>query len=174
MEAGLPAFFIIDRMEKISKILNDVAESLSFEVVQVKMYGTDRRVLEVTVDTLAGGGISIGDCRLLSRNFSTALDVEDIIAGRYYLEVNSAGLERQLYKISDYKKFVGRLVKIKLHNAFLDKKIYEGIIEAVQEDGDASKVVVKQDDLLCAIDFNNVKSGRLVITDEMFKLMLKR
>jgi len=41
-------------------------------------------------------------------------DVEDVIAGRYTLEVSSPGLDRKLLKPSDYERFRGRKARIKL------------------------------------------------------------
>jgi len=53
---------------------------------------------------------------------STLLDVEDVVPGRYLLEVSSPGLNRPLTKESDYLRYVGRLVKIKTRQLTPDDK----------------------------------------------------
>ncbi|MFQ5723021.1 MAG: ribosome maturation factor RimP, partial [Terriglobia bacterium] len=42
------------------------------------------------------------------------LDVEDLVPGRYVLEVASPGLDRKLYHPADYQRFRGRRVKVRL------------------------------------------------------------
>jgi len=68
-------------------------------------------------DGLAGdagepGGVSLGDCELVAKQASALLDVLDFGSGRFLLEVSSPGLDRQLYRPSDYRRFVGRLVRV--------------------------------------------------------------
>jgi len=58
------------------------------------------------------GGVSLGDCELVSRQVSALLDVTDFGTGRYLLEVSSPGLDRQLYGPRDYQRFVGRQVRV--------------------------------------------------------------
>ena len=58
-------------------------------------------LVEIFIERLDGEKIEVGDCQLVSRNISAILDVEDIISGKYFLEVSSAGLERPLVKFQD-------------------------------------------------------------------------
>jgi ribosome maturation factor RimP len=48
------------------------------------------------------------------------LDVEDVIACNYTLEVSSPGLDRPLKKQADYDRFAGRLIKVRTYQPFLD------------------------------------------------------
>ncbi|HSY23606.1 MAG TPA: hypothetical protein VK841_15875, partial [Polyangiaceae bacterium] len=49
------------------------------------------------------------------RDLSPALDVADLIAHAYHLEVGSPGVERPLRREGDFDRFAGEKVKIKLH-----------------------------------------------------------
>ncbi|QQR72492.1 MAG: ribosome maturation factor RimP [Holophagales bacterium] len=57
-------------------------------------------------------GVTLDDCELVARQASALLDVLDFGGSRYTLEVSSPGLDRQLYGLRDYEKFVGRLVRL--------------------------------------------------------------
>lgn len=57
-------------------------------------------------------GVSLGDCELVARQASAVLDLIEFGNGRYVLEVSSPGLDRELYRPSDYERFVGRLARV--------------------------------------------------------------
>lgn len=60
--------------------------------------------------------VSIDDCRRVSEDLNTLLDVEPDLVGdpdrSYTLEVSSPGLDRPLRAAADYQRFTGRLAKI--------------------------------------------------------------
>jgi ribosome maturation factor RimP len=60
----------------------------------------------------ASSGVSLGDCEHVAKQASALLDVLDFGGGRYVLEVSSPGLDRQLYRASDYRRFLGRLARV--------------------------------------------------------------
>jgi ribosome maturation factor RimP len=66
------------------------------------------------------GGVSLGDCELVAKQTSALLDVLDFGNGRYVLEVSSPGLDRQLYRPSDYQRFLGRLARVTYQQAAAD------------------------------------------------------
>ncbi len=65
-----------------------------------------------------GAPISIEDCEKVSNFLSGRLDELDITNAKYYLEVSSPGLDRQLYEQVDFERFIGREVEINLYKAF--------------------------------------------------------
>ena len=72
-------------------------------------------------------GISISHCEAVSRALDPILDEhEDIIPGSYTFEVSSAGAERHLRRPSDFERFMGHMVEVKLYKARDGKKIYTG------------------------------------------------
>jgi ribosome maturation factor RimP len=60
----------------------------------------------------AAAGVSLGDCEHVAKLASALLDVLDFGGGRYVLEVSSPGLDRELYRASDYRRFLGRLARV--------------------------------------------------------------
>ncbi len=88
------------------------AEDLSVWDVEFKKEGKSS-VLRVYIDK--EGGASISDCEKVSLALSDKLDVLDPISEAYSLEVSSAGLDRRLKRESDFLRYIGHLVDVKLY-----------------------------------------------------------
>ena len=81
-------------------------------------------------------------CAGISRDLSTALDVADLIAHAYHLEVGSPGVERPLRREGDFDRFAGEKVKIKLHRDAASAAIPSGPPDGVAAEGRPARVVV--------------------------------
>ncbi|MDL2273893.1 ribosome maturation factor RimP [Oscillospiraceae bacterium OttesenSCG-928-G22] len=79
-------------------------------------------------------GVFIDQCVSVSRALEKILDEEDPIDGSYTLEVSSAGAERQLKRPSDFEKFLGHLVEVKLYRGLDGKKQFLGTLLARDEE----------------------------------------
>lgn len=71
-------------------------------------------------------GVSIDDCQLISEKVGTIIDEKDPIKTSYFLEVSSPGIERKLKKDSDFEKYKGSKVEIKLYKPIDGSKAYIG------------------------------------------------
>ena len=74
------------------------------------------------------GGIGINDCEAFSRALDPILDEADPIPGSYVFEVSSAGAERELKRPSDFEKFIGSNVEVKLYKAVEGRKNFTGTL----------------------------------------------
>lgn len=116
--------------DKISRIAERVvAGHPGMELVHVETArggggGGGTSIVRVFIDQPQG--ITHDDCAQISLELGTALDVEDPISGAYTLEVSSPGLERELYKIEDYRRFGGQLAKIKTRQALNGQRNFRG------------------------------------------------
>ena len=61
------------------------------------------------------GGVDITDCEAISRAMDPILDEKDPISTSYIFEVCSAGLERALKRPSDFQRFMGSAITVKLY-----------------------------------------------------------
>ena len=92
------------------------------------------------------GGVDILDCEEISRKVSDLLDAADPIEGSYTLEVGSAGAERVLKRPSDFERFLGSPVLVKLYRAREGRKEFAGHLKAYDEaTGDVTVTVGKQE-----------------------------
>jgi ribosome maturation factor RimP len=79
------------------------------------------------------------DCASFAHDFSTVLDVEDLVPGaEYTLEVSSPGLERKLLKAADYQRFQGSLAKIQTFTAIDNNRHFTGRLAAFNDAADAT------------------------------------
>lgn len=75
-------------------------------------------------------GITIDECASVSRRLAAALESEEIIEGSYNLEVSSPGLDQPLRLARQYKKNLGRDLKISLSNG----EIVNGKLTVAEDD----------------------------------------
>ena len=110
-------------------------------------------------------GVVVDDCVAVSRQVSAALDVEDLIAGEYTLEVSSPGVDRPLFSQADFAQQVGNTVKFKLGITSSGRRNYKGIVDSV-EDG---LVVVEIDNELHELALQDIESANLVTATDRKK-----
>lgn len=80
------------------------------------------------------GGVDIDDCEAVSRAVDPVLDEKDPIPESYRFEVCSAGLERVLKRPSDFARYMGEKVLVKLYRPKDGSKEFPGVL-AGYEDG---------------------------------------
>ena len=78
--------------------------------------------------------MTVEDCAKISRHVATVLDVEDPIQDAYNLEVSSPGIDRPLTKLSDFIRFKGELVKVRMRFMQEGRKRFRGKIADIDED----------------------------------------
>jgi len=141
------------RFARLAAIAERVARSRGLEIFDVQL----RRepigpVLRIVIDRpapdpaaagapVAEESIGVKDCQRVSEDVSAILDVEDVIDGRYTLEVSSPGLDRPLRGSADYRRFAGRLAKIVLTEPVDGQQHFKGRLRGTEDD-----VVVIEDD----------------------------
>ncbi|MBN1332380.1 MAG: ribosome maturation factor RimP, partial [Synergistales bacterium] len=112
-------------------------------------------VLSVYIDSL--GGINVKDCEIVSRRLGKMLDeIDPGLPERYFLEVSSPGVERPLLVFSDYLRFAGKKVRLKLKDPLDERRTLVGIIdnavdgEIVLQEEEAGSIVISFDRILKA------------------------
>ncbi len=83
------------------------------------------------------GGVDIDDCEAVSRAVDPVLDEKDPIPESYRFEVCSAGLERVLKRPSDFERFLGEPVLVKLYRPKDGRKEFPGVLKGYK-DGDVT------------------------------------
>ena len=79
------------------------------------------------------GGVDINDCEAVSRAVDPILDEKDPIQGSYHFEVCSAGLERALKRPSDFARFMGSAITVKLYRPRNGLKEIPGILRGYED-----------------------------------------
>ena len=100
--------------DSVTKIAQPVVEAHGCQLWDVEYVREgDQRFLRLYLDK--EGGVDITDCEAISRAVDPLLDEADPIAESYHFEVCSAGLERALKRPSDFERFMGSAITVKLY-----------------------------------------------------------
>lgn len=95
-------------------------------------------------------GIELADCEKVSRQLSAVLDVEDPITNDYTLEVSSPGLDRPLYTLAQFERFIGHVVNLRLRMAFEGRRKYTGQLKGVE--GNDVVIQVEEEEFLFPLE----------------------
>lgn len=104
--------------------------------------------------------IGIEDCEKVSRFLSEKLDELDPIEQNYYLEVSSPGMDRALLKESDYRRFSGKVVEVKLYKAIDGQKEIRGTLEGLQ---DGRVIVIDEKNKRWELSLEQVAKTKLAV-----------
>lgn len=98
-------------VEKLKEKIEPLVEEDGLEIVDLKfLEGGPASVLRIYVDK--AGGVTVDQCANLSRRIGDFLEIEDLIPHRYTLEVSSPGLDRPLFSGADFKRNIGKKIKV--------------------------------------------------------------
>ena len=118
--------------ETVSRLAKPVIERHGCELWDVEyVREAGKWYLRVYIDK--DGGVSISDCEAVSRELDAMLDEADPIEGSYIFEVSSAGAERELKRPSDFEKFMGSTVEVKLYRPRDGQKAFIGTLVGYSE-----------------------------------------
>ncbi len=198
-----PAFFLpnetIHNMRKeiadLWKVIEPSVEGSGLELVELQFAREEGGfTLRVFIDRLADAArlpgaskpddlfaatpVSHEDCEQVSREVSAILDVEDVIAHAYRLEVSSPGIDRPLRREKDFQRFAGRRAKVRTSDPVDGRRNFSGTLRGAHDgsveiecDGQSCKVPV---DLIAranlvpdwAAEFRRVGSGQGISPDQ--------
>jgi ribosome maturation factor RimP len=118
--------------KELQKLLAPVVTALGYELIGVirLSQGSSSVVLRVYIDH--PDGINLVDCERVSYQVNGVLSVSNPIKGHYTLEVSSPGLERPLFTLAHFIRFVGHKVKVHLTQPVHARRNFTGTLQRVQ------------------------------------------
>jgi ribosome maturation factor RimP len=103
-------------------------------------------------------GIDLEDCEKVSLAVSALLDVEDVVPGKYNLEVSSPGLDRKLTKVVHFQRFVGEEVKVQMRFPIAGRRRFRGTLVSLNDEN----IVVDVDGESHSLALATIDTARLV------------
>ena len=152
-----------EKAHHIAELLAPTVESLGLELLGIEYLpasgsATLRLYIDVQEAERATRHVNIDDCESVSREVSAQLDVEDPITGNYTLEVSSPGVDRPLFSLAHYARFLGESAKVVMKLPQDGRRRLQGVISRI-EGGD---IVFTVDGAELKVTFDNIDKGRLV------------
>ncbi len=119
-------------MKNLTLLVEPVCNEMGLDLVDMEYLSEHgKMVLRIYADR--EGGITLGDCTLLSREIGDLLEVKDILQHEYVLEVSSPGLNRPLKREKDFLLAVGSKVKLKLFRPVNGQRNFTGKLRGFQD-----------------------------------------
>ena len=141
-------------MEKLEQIAIRACElrGVSLYDLEVK---TAAKGLIVLVYVTTPNGVTVGNCQKVSKLIADVLEVEDLLEEKYFLEVSSPGIERDLKLKKHYDSAIGELAKITYNNGEENCTVIGKILEILP---DVVKLEVESEEI--EISFSSIKKAK--------------
>lgn len=138
----------------LEKIISESIQNIGYELVEFE-HNHNSGLIRIFIDN--GNLISVDDCMKVSNHLNRVLSVElDYDFSR--LEVSSPGVDRKLIKLSDYKRFEGEKIKIKLYSSINNQKKFDG--KLIDSDENNIKILLSDEKIL-EVPFDEIQIARL-------------
>lgn len=153
----------MDAVEEIKKIATANLANESQFIVDV-LISSRKGPKKVLVLLDGDNGITIDDCANLSRELSKRLDDASWMEESYTLEVSTPGLDQPLKLSRQFKKNIGRSLKVKLlENKTVEGKlaeVFEAKIILAQSSGSGKNKEIKMTDIL----FSEIEKALVIVS----------
>lgn len=129
-------------------------DTLGFECVKLEVVGSPRHpVVRLFIDK--PGGVTVGDCALVSRTIGLVFDREDPFPGSFLLEVSSPGSNRPLVTETHFQRYTGHEAKVVTERDGVGRATHMGRIRSCTNgeltlETDQGEVVVKMGEIVRA------------------------
>ena len=128
---------------RLTELIEPAVKAFGLDLWGVEHLAQGRfSLLRIYIDGEAG--VDIKDCERVSRQVSAVFDVEAPIAGEYTLEVSSPGLDRPLFNIGQFARFIGFDAALTTRAPMEGRRRFKGTI--TQADETANKVRLAVED----------------------------
>ena len=139
-----------EKIENLKGLLTPAIENHGAFLVNISLKGDQRRpLLEVFCETESG--ISIGKCAEISREMLPLIDSSKILGDNFRLEVSSPGIGVPLKDRRQFKRNIGKLLSIKMHDGFAAKQI-EGNLTDVNNE----KIIIEMEKGSIEVGFDSI------------------
>jgi ribosome maturation factor RimP len=152
----------MDLVENVRKLAAEKLANPSHFIVDV-IASSRKGPQKVLIIVDGDQGVTIDDCATLSRELSKTLDESSWLNESYMLEVSTPGLDQPLILLRQFKKNVGRGLKVKLQDGIVEGKLSEVTEEKItltQEIGSGKKKETKTVDIL----FSSIEKAFVLVS----------
>ena len=145
------------KTQAIEETVKSIVTAMGFEFVGMEFLSQGRySTLRIYVDQ--SGGITLDECSKLSEQIGAVLDVEELVAGEYHLEVSSPGLDRPLFTLEHYRQFVDCEVSVRLKMPLDGQRHFKGVIKEIKNE----VVVLRVGEEEISLPFDSIAKAHLV------------
>ena len=148
-------------MKNISAVIDDLVSPIVL-ALDLELWGCELvrqgkySLIRVYIDRESG--VDISDCEKVSRQVSAVFEVEEPITEEYTLEVSSPGLERPLFRLEQFRKYVGSIIQLRMKKPQDGRKKFKGDLVRVDDDS----IVLSVDGGEVEFQYTNIDKANLI------------
>ncbi|MBY6240722.1 ribosome maturation factor RimP [Methylosinus sp. Sm6] len=164
---------------RVAHIAEPVLAQLGYRLVRVRILSQNGVILQIMIER-PDGTLAIEDCEAASQALSPELDVEDVIAEAYRLELSSPGIDRPLVRVSDFRRAIGQEAKIELTLPLASgRKRFRGDIIAVEGEGREAVATLERKDAppdeekTVRLPLRDLDEAKLMLTEALIRESLR-
>jgi ribosome maturation factor RimP len=160
--------------QRVAAIIEPVIVGMGFRLVRVRLLNQNGLTLQVMAER-NDGTMTVQDCEEVSTAISPVLDVEDPVDKAYHLEVSSPGIDRPMVRKSDFRRWIGHIVKCETSILVDNRKRFRGKIADVNDDGftiERDQVAYGEEPKV-TIPFSTLAEAKLILTDDLIRDALR-
>ncbi|MGJ0395979.1 MAG: ribosome maturation factor RimP [Methylocystis sp.] len=164
---------------RVAHLVAPVLAQLGYRLVRARLLQQNGQILQIMAER-PDGTMTIDDCEAASQALSPELDVADLIANEYRLEISSPGVDRPLVRLSDFLRAVGHEAKIELtHPLTSGRKRFRGVIRGIEGEGHGASLALERTDArsdeekAVSLPLADLDEGRLVLTEALIRESLR-
>lgn len=143
--------------QNLQEMLQDAVEDLGCELWGIECQRAGR-FMTVRLFIDKDDGVTVDDCADVSRQVSAILDVEDPITDKYNLEVSSPGLDRPLFTLLQFERYIGQDIAVHLRIPVMERRKWQGKLERIEKD----MITLIVDDQEQILVFGNIQKANVV------------
>lgn len=143
--------------QNLQEMLQGAVEDLGCELWGIECQRAGR-FMTVRLFIDKEGGMTVDDCADVSRQVSAILDVEDPISDKYNLEVSSPGLDRPLFTLPQFERYIGQDIAVHLRIPVMERRKWQGKLERIEND----MVTLIVDGQKQVLVFGNIQKANVV------------
>jgi len=146
---------MLDVKQKLKNLIGPLCEQENFFLLDIHVYGKNNNYnLKFTVDTESG--ITLDQCKYLSKEISDLLFRKDIIPGNYRLEVSSPGVQKNLEHAFEFRRNIGRRLLVRYRDGNDIKEIV-GELDSYDDD----ILTLKSNNDLVSVPLNLLEQAKI-------------
>jgi ribosome maturation factor RimP len=145
--------------EELAQRFRALLEEESFDLWDLEFASqAGATVIRLYVDRQPG--VTLQDCAYWNKKIGRYLEAENLIQGRYILEVGSPGVQRALTRPEHYARYVGATLEVKLHEPREGRRTFRGELRAA---GPESIVLSDPDVGTVSLPLGAIRKSHLIV-----------
>ena len=156
-------FIKMELAHRVEEMIAPSVEAMGFRVVCVNYTAGKNPRLQIMAEHAETGRMNIDDCEKVSRTISAVLDVEDFLENSYALEVSSPGIDRPLFNLEDFEKFLGFHAKVDISKPIHGRKRFKGRLRSVKD----GNITIEMKNEFFELAYQDIEKAQLLLSDEL-------